>query len=94
MCLFVCVGVCVCGGGWGVCGVCVCVCVFCSIFPQFLLYLFSSFLSLFFFFFFFLFFDLFYFWDLGHHDFLSFEYLIFSSRLWVIYAFKTTVSFR
>ena len=35
-----------------------------------------------------------YFWTLGHHNLLSFVYLIFSSRLWVGYAFKTKFSLR
>ena len=53
-----------------------------SLFPPFYLYSFSFFfLEIYFIF-----------GTLGHHNYLSFVYIIFSLRLWVIYAFKATVS--
>ena len=70
-----------CGGGSGVCGG-VCVCFSYFSFDSIYFHLFIFFLEIYFIF-----------GTLGHHDFLSFEYLIFSSRLCVIYAFKATVSF-
>ena len=73
---------------------CVCVCFSFLCFYSIYFHHFCLF-SLSFFFFFCLFFLIYFiFGTLGHHDFLSFEYSIFSSRLWVIYAFKATVSFR
>ena len=59
--------------------VCVWGCICFSFLSFYSIYIFYTFLSLFFFFFSWKFH--FIFWTLGHHDFLSFEYLIFSSRL-------------